>query len=322
VSPIVLKPELLGIVLCSALLTACGGQSDEPSASNGDQDGGGPNASPNDSSESVQDEAPQDATGDGFVIISQVPEPNAEERALVTDIAIEFNHPPMAETISQETLYLTADGARVAVERRHNAGSNRVALIPEQPLEPDQEYRVHVTEALMGRDGHAFTGTSWRFTTTGHVGHTSQATLDRCMSESDIEMLSRINNARASAQSCGDEAMAAVEPLAWHCTIKTAAEAHSEDMAQHDFFSHTGSDGSSAGERLHNAGYDWRAWAENIAAGQRTVEQTVRELLESPGHCVNIMNPRFTEMGAALAENPDAYYRRYWTQNFARPRNR
>ena len=49
--------------------------------------------------------------------------------------------------------------------------------------------------------------------------------------------------------------------------LQTAADIHSQDMALNNFFSHTGSDGSSVGDRISAQTYDWNMWAENIAAG-------------------------------------------------------
>ena len=172
----------------------------------------------------------------------------------------------------------------------------------------------------MASDGSLFPGESWSFVTAGNVGATSQAVIDECMSDGDIEMLAQVNNARAAARNCGDQPAGATGPLVWHCTIDHAAQSHSDDMAGNNFFSHTGSDGSTVGDRLTNAGYPWQSAGENIAAGQMSVGEVMQGLLNSPGHCLNIMNSSFTEMGAALSENPTSDFGRYWTQNFARPR--
>lgn len=40
---------------------------------------------------------------------------------------------------------------------------------------------------------------------------------------------------------------------------------------------------------------------------------------ESPGHCANIMNSAFTEMGMAKADNTDSRYTTYWTQTLGKP---
>jgi len=49
-------------------------------------------------------------------------------------------------------------------------------------------------------------------------------------------------------------------------SLQLAARRHSEDMACNDFFSHTGSDGSTLSSRLLAAGYSYSWAAENIAA--------------------------------------------------------
>jgi uncharacterized protein YkwD len=130
-------------------------------------------------------------------------------------------------------------------------------------------------------------------------------------------MLTRVNNERQQARTCGSSLYAATSPLAWHCSLEAAAQIHSTDMADNNFFSHTGSDGSNAGQRISATGYSWRAWGENIAAGYATVESVVTGWLDSPGHCGNIMNPIVTEMGAASTSNSSADFQIYWTQVFA-----
>ena len=94
------------------------------------------------------------------------------------------------------------------------------------------------------------------------------------------------------------------------------------DMANNNFFSHTGSDGSSAGDRATRAGYSWSAWGENIAAGvpYSAVSAVMQGWIDSPGHCANLMNANFSNLGAAKFSNPASTYNVYWTQAFGRPR--
>jgi uncharacterized protein YkwD len=74
---------------------------------------------------------------------------------------------------------------------------------------------------------------------------------------------------------CGDvialtnqqRAIYGLPPLAANAALATAAQAHSNDMANNNFFSHTGSDGSNPGQRISRAGYSWYTYGENIAAG-------------------------------------------------------
>jgi uncharacterized protein YkwD len=95
---------------------------------------------------------------------------------------------------------------------------------------------------------------------------------------------------------------------------------HSRDMANRNYFSHEAKDGSKADGRAKRVGYNWRRIGENIATGQGSSKQTMSGWLASPGHCANIMNRNFTEMGAAYAVNPKSDTTIYWTQVFGTPR--
>ena len=140
------------------------------------------------------------------------------------------------------------------------------------------------------------------------------------MSDSDKEMLTQVNNARSQARNCGTVNYKATASLSWNCTLETVADEHSRDMGDVNFFSHTGSDGLSVGDRVTNAGYDWTAVGENIAAGQPTIDAVMTAWLDSPGHCENIMSASYTEIGAASYAVSGSDYSIYWTQVFARPR--
>lgn len=128
-----------------------------------------------------------------------------------------------------------------------------------------------------------------------------------------------INEARSQPRSCGTESFEATDVVSWNTRLLQAADKHSGDMAQHNFFDHTGSDGSTVAMRVDETGYVWRAVGENIAAGQRSVEEVVAGWLDSPGHCRNLMNPVFTEVAVTCAEDSSADYTRYWTNVLAVP---
>lgn len=134
-----------------------------------------------------------------------------------------------------------------------------------------------------------------------------------------VEFLAALNQARSVARMCGNTAFPPAPPVTWSGELAMAAYLHSEDMALNGFFSHTGSDGSSPGQRITRQGYTWRAYGENIAVGYPSVSSVIQGWLESEGHCRNIMNPAFTEIGAGYAiggfgTNPAA---RYWTFDLA-----
>ncbi|WP_379680762.1 CAP domain-containing protein [Massilia consociata] len=139
--------------------------------------------------------------------------------------------------------------------------------------------------------------------------------------EAGKAILAGVNAARASARNCGNRQYPPAPPVSWNPQLGQAALAHSRDMAARRYFSHRGKDGSMAADRAGRAGYQWQRVGENIAFGQSSPEEAVAGWLDSPGHCANIMNPGFTEMGAAYGV---AAERRagivYWTQVFGRPR--
>lgn len=103
--------------------------------------------------------------------------------------------------------------------------------------------------------------------------------------------------------------------LTVNAKLTTAAQSHSEDMADHQTMSHTGSDGSSPGTRITRAGYSWSSYGENVAYGYDTPASVMDGWMSSPGHKANILNCAFKEIGVGLAQ-PGSY----WTQDFGTPR--
>jgi len=133
------------------------------------------------------------------------------------------------------------------------------------------------------------------------------------------EFLAAVNRARSVNQVCGTTHFGPSPPVSWSAHLALAAYLHSTDMVLKNIFSHTGSDGSSAGQRISLQGYPWRAYGENIAVGNQTVSSVVRGWLGSEGHCRNLMNPAFTEIGAGYAVGPFGAdpAARFWTFDLA-----
>jgi uncharacterized protein YkwD len=138
--------------------------------------------------------------------------------------------------------------------------------------------------------------------------------------EAGRKVLELVNAARAKERNCGNQRFGPARPLNWNQNLAQAALAHSADMANRNYFSHEGKDGTEVGERAQRAGYRWRRIGENIASGQGSAQDVVAGWLSSPGHCANIMNPGFTDMGAAYALNQRSDLLIYWTQVFGTPR--
>jgi len=105
--------------------------------------------------------------------------------------------------------------------------------------------------------------------------------------------------------------------------LRLSSQGHSEDMAFNDFFSHTGSDGSSPWDRLKGQGYNYSVAGENIAVGYSSPSSVVNGWMASDGHRANILNCRFVHIGVGYfyLENDTGKenWHYYWTQDFAAP---
>lgn len=126
-------------------------------------------------------------------------------------------------------------------------------------------------------------------------------------------LLKLVNDARTAGCNCGNTPYPPVPAVTWNNLLENAAKAHSDDMNNNSRFSHQGSDGSTAGERITRAGYNWRTYGENIARGYPDEEAVINGWLASDGHCQNIMSANFTEMAVAKSGS-------YWTQVLAKAR--
>lgn len=126
------------------------------------------------------------------------------------------------------------------------------------------------------------------------------------------KMLILVNKSRQSGKYCGKKWYPPAKKLTWDDKLEKAAQAHSEDMNEKNFFSHKGSNGLYVDDRLYSQSYFWTACGENVAYGMLYEDEVMKEWMNSPGHCANIMNPAYTEMGAWLTGL-------YWTQVLAKP---
>jgi uncharacterized protein YkwD len=124
-----------------------------------------------------------------------------------------------------------------------------------------------------------------------------------------------VNAARSRPRRCGSERFDAAPPLAISSQLTDAAEDHAHDMARRKYFEHRGSDGSQPKDRVKRAGYLSRLTGENIALGPESAEEVVDGWLDSPGHCANIMDPRFRDIGVGLAAGRKRG-QIYWVQEF------
>ena len=132
------------------------------------------------------------------------------------------------------------------------------------------------------------------------------------------QVLNLINKERAKV-GCPD--------LVANPQLMEAAELHSRDMAQSNFYAHEGLDGKNPGDRMRAQGYRSGTWGENIAAGYKSAGEAVNGWMASAGHRKNILNCRFTETGIGMTHQSDDQKLAgqqyplftYWVNVFARP---
>ncbi len=112
-------------------------------------------------------------------------------------------------------------------------------------------------------------------------------------------------------------AEAGLRPLQLHADVHVAARKHSADQARMGRMTHTGSDGSNAGQRISREGYRWSAWGENVAMGYPTPRAVVRAWMHSSGHRANILTRTFRHIGVGVIRAGNGTI--YWTLDLARP---
>lgn len=140
--------------------------------------------------------------------------------------------------------------------------------------------------------------------------------------------LERLNDARANPAAYGATIgvnlsyIAPSMPLGFDTRIIEAARLHSQDMNAKNFFSHTGSNGSSPFTRMNAAGYTFTSAAESIAAGYTTAENALRGLVidagvPSLGHRHHLLahgsNFQHREVGVGIVQNGTGSYHHYYT---------
>ncbi len=88
--------------------------------------------------------------------------------------------------------------------------------------------------------------------------------------------------------------------LCVHPALQKAAEAHSQEMIDKDYFSHNSYNGQSFSARIKSFGYNYRTVGENIAWGtgsRGTPDSIFNAWMNSSGHRANILNANFKEVG-------------------------
>lgn len=137
-----------------------------------------------------------------------------------------------------------------------------------------------------------------------------------CVESTEVAaVLQATNMHRSTETDCGQYGvLPAVPPLVGDDQLHIAAQGHADDMATNNFFSHTGSDGSSFSQRIGRTMFQGSPVGENIAGGGNEAAGVVQRWVDSDGHCRNLMSNRATKLGVGFARG--GQYGTMWVQKF------
>lgn len=118
------------------------------------------------------------------------------------------------------------------------------------------------------------------------------------------EMLKMVNNERIKE---------GLKPLEADPEMTAVARKHSKDMFERGYFAHVNPDGKNPFDRMKDMNVQFRAAGENLALAQ-TVAIAHINLMNSPGHRANILNPSFGRLGIGILDG--GYYGLMISQEF------
>jgi uncharacterized protein YkwD len=108
----------------------------------------------------------------------------------------------------------------------------------------------------------------------------------------EAKMLELINTERAKE---------GLKPLKADREETMVARAHSKDMFVRGYFAHVNPDGKDPFDRMKEAKIKFKSAGENLALAQ-TLQIAHTNLMNSPGHRANIMNPAFGRVGIGIQD--------------------
>jgi uncharacterized protein YkwD len=99
--------------------------------------------------------------------------------------------------------------------------------------------------------------------------------------------------------------------------LNTSAERHSQDMANTSSIDHTGSDGSTAKQRIRDTGYEAQFTGEDIFGGVATVDDAWDFWSTDPPHRATLLNQLYVDIGISVVKGQRGTF--YYTMDLARP---
>jgi uncharacterized protein YkwD len=83
--------------------------------------------------------------------------------------------------------------------------------------------------------------------------------------------------------------------------LRAAAQLKANDMVKNGYFAHYSPDGKSPWYWMDEVGYAYLAAGENLAVAFSESDDVVQAWMNSPKHRENILNPKYSEIGVAMA---------------------
>jgi uncharacterized protein YkwD len=154
------------------------------------------------------------------------------------------------------------------------------------------------------------------------------------MGTGQTDLLTAINSFRNTNTECTQNGIkttytpGTLTAYTWSTKLETAALSHANFLEQHNTNitigdPHNGAGDSSVGVRLQATGYSSNTYGENIGAGQADTPALIEAFRTSTnGHCNNLMDAQYTQVGAALVSDADIVgvkkYDNYWVLDFGK----
>ena len=142
----------------------------------------------------------------------------------------------------------------------------------------------------------------------GDSGSPTELTAEGCEATPGQILVDRINQLRE---------VAGIEALVVDVRLAQAAQGHTDDMAEHDFFERTGSDGSSVEDRVRARGFEPLFITENLGVGQETPEEIFDAWRGSPIHEAALLAEPATHLGVGHSINTNTQFQTFWTLTVA-----
>jgi uncharacterized protein YkwD len=100
--------------------------------------------------------------------------------------------------------------------------------------------------------------------------------------------------------------------LAASSKLDRSAQGWTDELVSHHEFTH----GADFADRISAAGFHWSQAGENIATGYATPTSVVAGWMHSTGHCENILDPAFRDVGTGVSAGATIVSPGTWTQDF------